>query len=802
MSDAQPIRWFEEIGSGDVARVGGKNASLGEMIRHLGRQGVRVPRGFCTTADAYRRYLRHNDLDQLLRAQLRGLAAGERSLEDAGTTIRRAIRHAAFPPDVAEAIRRAYAQLCREEGAQDLAVAVRSSATAEDLPEASFAGQQDSYLNVRGADDLLEACRRCYASLFTNRAIHYRQERGFDHLQVALSIGIQRMVAADRACAGVMFTLDVDTGFPDVIVINAAWGLGETVVQGIVDPDEYRVFKPRLGVTGVVPIVAKNLGGKEKKIIYADNGKGSTKTVDTTAAERRRLVLDDDEIMTLARWAVAIEAHYGTPMDIEWAKDAASGELYCVQARPETVHSQRRGGTLESYRLVEQGEVLAEGVAIGEAIAAGRVRILHSPSEMRRFEDGDVLVTERTDPDWGPIMKRAAAIVTDRGGRTSHAAIVSRELGVPAVVGCGDASKVLRHGSHVTVSCAEGSKGKIFGGALRFEREQVDLEQLPEPPVALMINLATPEAAFRWWRLPTEGVGLARMEFIISDAIKIHPLALTRFEQIEDVAVREEIEELTAGYDDKTEYFVDRLARGIACIAASQYPHRAIVRLSDFKTNEYAQLIGGEMFEPKEENPMLGFRGASRYYSDRYRDGFALECRALRRAREVLGLDNVCVMVPFVRTVEEADRVIAALAEQGLRRGADGLELYMMCEIPSNVFLAEQFAARFDGFSIGSNDLTQLILGVDRDSGELRELFDERNEAVTKAIRDVIARVHRVGGKVGICGEAPSDYPEFARFLVDAGIDSISLNPASVLGALRKLTSRSDSRRPARRSPS
>ncbi|MFR9779538.1 phosphoenolpyruvate synthase [Micromonospora sp. MS34] len=787
MASTAYVRWFEKVGNDDVASVGGKNASLGEMIRHLRAKGVRVPGGFATTADAYRAYLEHNALGSRLRELTQALERGERSLEEVGGIIRRAIRGGEFPSDIDQAIRDAYRELCRRNEVEDVAVAVRSSATAEDLPEASFAGQQETYLNVRGGDDLLDACRRCYASLFTDRAINYRQQRGFDHLKVALSIGVQKMVRADRACAGVMFSLDTDTGFPDVVVINASWGLGETVVQGAVDPDEYRVFKPRLGKAGVVPILGKTVGSKKKKVIYASGGAATTKSVDTPAAEQKRLVLTDDEILSLAEWAALIEEHYGKPMDMEWAKDGESGNLYCVQARPETIQVRRQAAAFRTYRLVEPGEALATGVAIGEAIAAGRVKVLHSPSEMDRFEDGDVLVTRRTDPDWGPIMKRAAAIITDHGGRTSHAAIVSRELGVPAVVGTNSATRDLHDGEGVTVSCAEGSEGHVYHGTLRYEERDIDLGTLPKPPVRIMINLAEPDAAFRWWRLPVHGVGLARMEFIINNTIKIHPLALARFDQLEDGEARALIEELTSGYADKTEYFVDHLARGAATIAASQYPDPVIVRMSDFKTNEYAKLIGGAQFEPREENPMLGFRGASRYYSDRYKDGFALECRAIRKAREVIGLDNIVVMIPFVRSPEEADRVIAAMAEHGLERGKAGLQLYMMCEVPSNVFLAERFAERFDGFSIGSNDLTQLLLGVDRDSEVLSGLFDERNDAVKTAIAQVIERAHRSRCKVGICGQAPSDYPEFARFLVECGIDSISLNPDSALDVIGKL---------------
>ena len=784
MTEKNYIRWFEDLGNNDVSSVGGKNASLGEMIGNLREQGVRVPGGFATTADAYRAFVAHNELEGTIREQTEALAREEKSLKQVGKNIREAFRKGEFPEDIEKAIRDAYEQLAARNEKKDLPVAVRSSATAEDLPEASFAGQQETFLNIRGGDDLIDACRKCYASLFTDRALNYREHRGFDHLELALSVGVQKMVGSDKASAGVMFSLDTDTGFPDVVVINATWGLGETVVQGTVDPDEYRVFKPGLGNTDLVPILSKKCGSKKEKMIYASRGSAPTRTVKTKKAERQALVLDDDDILTLARWAVAIEKHYGRPMDMEWAKDSESGELYCVQARPETVHSQKQSGAFKSFRLKGAGEVLSRGVAIGESIATGRVRVLDSPREMDRFEDGDVLVTERTDPDWGPVMKRATAIITDHGGRTSHAAIVSRELGVPAVVGTGSGTKDLKDGQEVTVSCAEGSEGRIYEGILEYEEKDIDTGNLPEAPVELMINLAAPDAAFRWWRLPVHGVGLARMEFIINNVIKIHPLALARFDEVEDKKAQKRIEELTAGYEDKTEYFIEHLSRGIAMIAASQYPDPVIVRMSDFKTNEYASLIGGDQFEPQEENPMLGFRGASRYYSDRYRDGFALECQAVKKAREEIGLDNIVVMIPFVRSPREADRVIEVMAEHGLRRGENGLQLYMMCEIPSNVFLAEQYAERFDGFSIGSNDLTQLVLGVDRDSEELSELFDERDEAVKMAIVQVIEKAHQSGCKVGICGQAPSDYPDFAQFLVDSGIDSISLNPDSVLDIL------------------
>lgn len=781
------VRWLEELTNDDVPVVGGKNASLGEMIQSLENEGVRVPSGFATTADAYREFLKANNFDERLKNDLDKLNSDEQSLHKTGDTIRRMIRSGEFPKEIAEAIRAAYREMSDRYETDEVAVAVRSSATAEDLPEASFAGQQETYLNIAGEDDLLEACRKCYASLFTDRAIAYREEHGFDHLDVALSVGVQKMVRADQAGSGVMFSIDTETGFPDVVVISATWGLGENVVQGTVNPDEYRVFKPLLEDETLAPIIEKSLGDKEKTMVYATGGNKTTKNIDTPKKKRHQFVLSEDEILQLARWAVTIEQHYDKPMDMEWAKDGESGELFIVQARPETVQSRKEATSLKSYSLKEQGNRLVSGLAIGQAIAAGKVCVLHGPDEIDQFRDGAVLVTEMTDPDWVPIMKRAAAIVTDHGGRTSHAAIVSRELGLAAVVGTSDATEVLKDGQEVTISCAEGEEGQVYEGTLDFDEQDVNLEGLGEAPVCIMMNIASPGAALRWWRLPAKGIGLARMEFIINGAIKIHPLALTRFDQLEDREARSEIERLTRGYEDKTEYFVEKLARGIAAIAASQYPEPAIVRMSDFKTNEYADLVGGAQFEPKEENPMLGFRGASRYYSDDYRDGCALECRAIKRAREEIGLDNIVMMIPFVRSPEEADRVYEVLAENGLKRGENGLQVYMMCEIPSNIFLAEQFAERYDGFSIGSNDLTQLIMGVDRDSEKLRALFDERNEAVKTAIRDVIQRAHKKGCKVGICGQAPSDYPDFAEFLVECGIDSISLNPDSVISVIQTL---------------
>ncbi len=780
-------RNFDSVGHDDTASVGGKNASLGEMIRALRDRGVRVPGGFATTADAYREFLEANDLNDPIREQLQQLAQEKQSLEETGSAIRDLFYRAEFPEPVAVAIRESYRELCRREGRENQSVAARSSATAEDLPEASFAGQQETFLNVEGEDEVLDACRKCFASLFTDRAISYRQENGFDHMKVALSVGVQKMVRSDLGGSGVMFSLDTETGFPDVVVINAAWGLGETVVQGTVNPDEYRVFKPLLQRDDLVPIIQQRLGDKRIKMVYADEGDAKTESVETGDDEQRSFVLDDQQILQLARWAVTIEDHYGRPMDMEWALDRESGELTIVQARPETVQSQQVDAPLHSYRLKERSKPIVKGLAVGQSISSGKVFVLDRPDQGERFEEGGVLVTARTDPDWGPLMKRASAIVTDQGGRTSHAAIVSRELGLTALVGTGNATSTLEDGQEVTVSCAEGEQGIAYEGILDFDETEIDTTGLASPNVEVMMNLASPEAALRWWKLPTDGIGLVRLEFLINNVIKVHPLALTRYDQIEDEETRQQIDEITAGYEDRREFFIDKLSRGMAAIAAAVHPKPAIVRLSDFKTNEYSNLIGGSGFEPREENPMLGFRGASRYHSEHYEDGFELECRAVRRARESIGLDNIIVMVPFVRTLGEADQVLEVLARYGLVRGHHGLSIYMMCEIPSNVFLADQFAQRFDGFSIGSNDLTQLILGVDRDSDRLKALFDERDPAVKQAITEVIERAHRGNCKVGICGQAPSDYPEFARFLADAGIDSISLNPDSVVDVMEQL---------------
>jgi pyruvate,water dikinase len=795
MAENDTVRWLEDLASGDTALVGGKNASLGEMISNLARRGIRVPGGFATTAAAYREFLDANDLRQHILAQINELHGGA-DLAKVGDALRRRFADAEFPAHIAEAIREAYRELGARLKRDDPDVAVRSSATAEDLPDASFAGQQETFLNVTGEEALLDACKRCYASLFTDRAISYREDQGFDHLKVALSVGVQEMVRSDRAGAGVMFSIDTDSGFPRSVLINASWGLGESVVAGEVDPDEYVVFKPLLDREDLNPVISRKIGRKQSKIVYSDSGDEPTATVDTSEEERAASVLDDREILVLARWVTVIEDHYGCPMDIEWAKDGDRDELYVVQARPETVQAGKEASTLRSYHLEERGERLVSGLAIGDAIAAGKVCNLDSPEEIDRFQDGAVLVTAITDPDWEPIMKRAAAIVTDHGGRTSHAAIVSREMGVAAVVGTGDATSRLQDGQEVTVSCAEGDEGHVYDGILDYEEREIDLTEIPDTDTEVMLNVANPAAAFRWWRLPADGVGLARMEFIVNNDIKIHPMALVRFDDVEDKEARKQIAELTRGYGDKTEFFVERLAYGIARIAAAWWPKPVIVRMSDFKTNEYARLIGGAAFEPAEENPMLGWRGASRYYSDGYREGFALECRAIGRVRDEMGLTNTVAMIPFCRTVEEADLVLETMADHGLLRGRNGLEVYMMVEVPSNVLLAADFADRFDGFSIGSNDLTQLTLGVDRDSERLASLFDERNPAVTRSIEALIASAHEKRRKVGLCGQAPSDDPDFARLLVRAGIDSMSVTPDSFLAVKNNVaTAERDERR-------
>jgi pyruvate, water dikinase len=770
---------FDQIGRDDVALVGGKNASLGEMVRNLGGQGIDVPDGFATTASAYWAFVDANGLRDTIAGNLRDFASGKSTLAEAGAGIRGAFLRSDWPADVAAAIVSAYRALNARLGTHDCDVAVRSSATAEDLPEASFAGQQESYLNIRGEQALLDACKRCFASLFTDRAITYRNINNFDHLKIALSIGVQMMVRSDLAGAGVAFSIDTETGFDKVVVIDASWGLGESVVKGTVDPDEYHVFKPLLSDPALAPIVDKKRGEKASKIVYAAGGDAPTRTVPTSRQEREAFVLSDGEILSLGRWACAIERHYGRAMDIEWAKDGASGKMFVVQARPETIQSRRELGVFKSFRITSKGRLLVKGLSIGDAVISGRVCLIESARDIERFTDGAILVTANTDPDWVPVMKRAAAIVTDHGGRTSHAAIVSRELGLPAIVGTGDATRRLHGEQEITVSCAEGDEGFVYEGTAAVEVRELDLTAVPKTNTQVMLNLANPAAAYRWWRLPADGVGLARMEFVVGNHIKIHPMALVRFDTLKDDQAKAAIADLTRGYSNRTDYFVDRLALGLARIAATFHPRPVIVRMSDFKTNEYANLLGGREFEPEEENPMLGFRGASRYYSPRYREGFALECSAILRLRREMGFKNVIVMIPFCRSTKEADQVLAVMAENGLKRGEDGLQVYVMCEIPSNVVLAKKFAERFDGFSIGSNDLTQLTLGVDRDSADLAVLFSEHDDAVKWMIGNVIHEAHGAGAKVGLCGQAPSDHPEFAQFLVQCGIDSISVSPDS-----------------------
>jgi pyruvate,water dikinase len=777
---------FGEIGLKDVARVGGKNASLGQLFNALRPLGVGALDGFATTADAYHRLLIERNLEFQLRSLLSDFDPEDvEKLAARGHAARAAVLETPLPDDLRSAILTAYDRLCARLG-REPELAVRSSATAEDLPEASFAGQQETFLNVRGREALLRAAQACFASLFTDRAISYRARHGFDHLQVALSVGVQPMVRSDKAGAGVIFTLDTESGFRDVAVVTGSYGLGEFVVQGVVTPDEWTVFKPALA-KGHRAIIGRRVGSKEVRLGYAD-GSRATRSEPTPDEERRRFSLSDDEVLTLARWACLVEERYSElaghpqPMDLEWAKDGLTGELFILQARPETVHSSKpRAVTTEDYRLKgKAGEPLVTGQAVGEKIGAGRVRVVRDAEALKAVQAGDVLVTEMTDPDWEPVMKRVAALVTDQGGRTAHAAIVSRELGLPCIVGAGDATDVLRDGDDVTVSCAEGSKGRVYAGRIPFEVERVDAAGVPQTRTRVMLNIGDPSRAFSVAAIPNAGVGLARLEFIINNHIGIHPMALARYPKLKDLqAVREIAARI--GEEEPREFFIRRLSEGVGRIAAAFYPKPVIVRTSDFKTNEYARLLGGREFEPEEENPMLGFRGASRYYDPRYAEGFALECAALARVRREMGLVNVKVMIPFCRTVAEGRRVIEAMAANGLKQGQGGLEVYAMCELPSNVVSADEFLKVFDGYSIGSNDLTQLVLGLDRDSGTIAHLFDERNAAVRQMIARAIEAAHVAGKPIGICGQAPSDYPDFAAWLVRQGIDSISLNPDTAI---------------------
>ena len=771
---------LDKLGVHDVEHVGGKNASLGEMISNLAGAGVSVPGGFATTSQAYRDFLELSGLNDQIHAALDALDVDDvNALAKTGAQIRQWIMEAEFPERLNTEIRTAFAALSA--GNPEMAVAVRSSATAEDLPDASFAGQQETFLNIRGVDNVIRAAKEVFASLFNDRAIAYRVHQGFDHKLVALSAGVQRMVRSETGTAGVMFTLDTESGFRDVVFITGAYGLGETVVQGAVNPDEFYVHKPTLEA-GRPAILRRNLGSKAIKMIYGDEAKAgrSVKTVEVDRAERARFCISDAEVSELAKQALIIEKHYGRPMDIEWAKDGDDGKLYIVQARPETVKSRASATVMERYLLKEKGTVLVEGRAIGQRIGAGKVRVIHDVSEMDKVQPGDVLVSDMTDPDWEPVMKRASAIVTNRGGRTCHAAIIARELGIPAVVGCGNATQLLKDGQGVTVSCAEGDTGFIFEGELGFDIKQNSIDAMPDLPFKIMMNVGNPDRAFDFAQLPNAGVGLARLEFIINRMIGVHPKALLNYDGL-PLDIKESVDKRIAGYNDPVGFYVEKLVEGISTLAAAFWPKKVIVRLSDFKSNEYANLIGGKLYEPEEENPMLGFRGASRYISESFRDCFELECRALKKVRNEMGLTNVEIMVPFVRTLGEASQVVELLASNGLARGQDGLKVIMMCELPSNAILAEEFLEFFDGFSIGSNDLTQLTLGLDRDSGIVAHLFDERNPAVKKLLANAIAACNKAGKYIGICGQGPSDHPDLAKWLMEQGIESVSLNPDSVL---------------------
>ncbi len=779
-------KWFEELTINDVPSVGGKNASLGEMIRNLGSKGVNVPSGFAVTAYAYKYTMEKAGVDKKIKKILSDLNTNDvHNLAERGEKIRTLIKNTPLPPELETDIRKHYKGM-EERYGKNCDVAVRSSATAEDLPDASFAGQQETYLNVRGEEDLLEKVRECFASLFTNRAISYRVDKGFDHFSVYLSVGVQKMVRSDLASAGVMFSIDTESGFKDAVYITGAYGLGENVVQGAVNPDQFYVFKPTLK-TGFKPILEKKVGAKQKRMIYDKRG---TKNIEVNKEDRNKFVISEDEIVKLAKWASIIEDHYKKPMDIEWAKDGNTKELFIVQARPETVHSQKDAAVMRTYILEQKGTVLAEGEAVGSMIGQGEVNVIEDAKDIADFKKGQVLVTDMTDPDWEPIMKIAGAIVTNRGGRTCHAAIISRELGIPCVIGTGTGTQTIQKGANITVDCSEGV-GRIYEGNLKFRVDELKLDSLPRPKTRIMMNAAIPEKAFSQGQIPNDGVGLAREEFIINSHIGIHPLALIEYNKLKQLVnenpkiakVIKTIDEKSKGYEDKVEFFVDTLARGIAKIAASFYPNDVIVRMSDFKTNEYANLVGGFLYEPEESNPMIGWRGASRYYDEKYKPAFGLECRALKKARDEMGLTNIKPMIPFCRTPEEGRKVIQTMKEFGLKQGENGLEIYVMCEIPSNVIVADQFADIFDGFSIGSNDLTQLTLGLDRDSSLVAHIFDERNDAVKRLIKQVIetAHAHIPRRKIGICGQAPSDFPEFAEFLVECGIDSISLNPDTVI---------------------
>lgn len=783
------IRFFSDLNNKDTTVVGGKNASLGEMISQLGPKGIRVPAGFATTAQAYWDFLDHNGLREELTTLLEQLDKKEfKNLKAIGKKARGLILKGEFSDQLQESIKEAYQELENREK-KLTSVAVRSSATAEDLPEASFAGQHDSFMNVKGQEDTLEACKKCFASLFTDRAIRYREHNGFNHMKVALSAGVQKMVRADKASAGVGFTILPDSGYEQVIFLTGAWGLGDNVVQGAVNADEYYIFKPSLK-KGMRSIISKKLGTKEKMMVYtAGDEKNNETTVnkETPKEKRGKFVLTDEEVVRLATWSLEIEDHYGRAMDIEWAKDGDNEELYIVQARPETVHSGKDKSKLKEYKIKSKGRVITTGNAIGEKITKGVSRVLDSPAESDKLKEGDVLVTEMTNPDWDPILKKASAIITNSGGRTSHAAIVARELGAVAVVGTQNATHTIKDGDKVTVACAEGQTGKVYEGFMEWEEEEIDFNKFEEPETEVMLILADPAMAYGYSSYPVKGVGLMRLEFVINNTIQIHPLALLNFEKLKDQEAKDKIEKLTVSYDDKRLFFVEKLAEGVATIAAAFYPREVIVRMSDFKSNEYANLIGGSEFEPAEENPMLGFRGASRYYSKEYRDGFKMECDAMKIVRDEMGLNNVKLMVPFCRTVEEGKRIVNLMGDYGLKQGWNDLEIYVMVEIPSNVLQAEEFAEIFDGFSIGSNDLTQLTLGLDRDSALVSNLYDEQNTSSRQMISMAIERAKKKNRKIGLCGQAPSDFPEFTKFLVEQGINSISFNPDAVAKGIQNI---------------
>ena len=780
------ILWFNELAIDDVPYVGGKNASLGEMYRNLTGKGVKIPNGFAITGYAYNYLLEKAGIRRQIKEILKGLnTSNMKNLSDRGSKVRETILNTRFPKELEDEIIAAYKKLCKDYG-PNTDVAVRSSATAEDLPDASFAGQQETYLNIRGNRALIEACKRCFASLFTNRAISYRVDKKFDHFKVALSIGVQKMVRSDKACSGVMFSIDTETGFKESVLINGSYGLGENIVLGAVNPDQFYVFKPTLR-KGFKSIISKKLGSKKIKMIYSEHGKHPTENIDVPYHQRFKFVLTDEEILKLAKWACIIEDHYSAkakkfkPMDMEWAKDGITGELFIVQARPETVQSQKNVNVLEEYKLKDKGSVLITGLSVGQKIANGKAHVIRNVHDIGTFKAGEVLVTEKTDPDWEPIMKIASAIVTNKGGRTAHAAIIARELGIPAVVGTERGTEAIKNGIDVTICCAEGEVGKIYKGKLKYIVERVNLSRLKRPKTKIMMNVGNPDQAFEFSFIPNDGVGLAREEFIISSYIKVHPLALMHYDQLKEKEVKHIIDELTHPYKNRVEFFIEKLAQGVAMIAAAFYPKDVIVRMSDFKSNEYANLIGGHQFEPKEENPMIGWRGASRYYAGNYREAFALECKAMKKARDDMGLNNIKLMIPFCRTVDEGKACVEEMKKFGLVQGHNGLELYVMCEIPSNVVLADDFAKVFDGFSIGSNDLTQLTLGLDRDSELVARLYDERNPAVKRMIWEAIHKCKRNHRKIGICGQGPSDHPDFAQFLVECGIDSISLNPDTVI---------------------